>query len=678
MFGPLFGKELLEMARRRRYFIVRVAIGVVLLAGWYIALQGRSPTVSYKNLASLSAVGEGLFRAWASWSLWGVVILTPMLVSGVIAAEKDGRTFEILLTTLLTNREILVGKAVSRLLLLLILLASSVPILAVASLYGGFDVAQVAIAAAVISTTALFVVVVSLYYSSITFKPYIALMRTYFFLAIIWWLLPALSTSLYPWTIQAPWQSLQQMVGGADPYRDYRNIPGQYIGVPLPRGARAGVFLGAIDFTHNVVGSTTLHIAVAAFLFWRTNRLLRRRLLPGKPPWIFTIAVWLYRALITGARRSVEKRKSSFGWSGLWSAEEASERFWRRGLERAINRNPLLFRNRVANAFDPERFVATIQLLVGFGGLASFLVLAWKERAGSSIDQQFERLGIWGLVAATILLLVCSAILAASAFARERQYGSWEVLLLTDLPPRMHLTAALVGVLGTLRMLLIVVFALIVVVGYVFSGVVPTVVWTLSVTVLWLLSVLFALWTSLFHRRIAGALSATLIGLGVLLVAPPILAEPNFEFIQPQIVGFPFGAVLTLLAWWLARRAAIPWAAVHALGTLTLACLIATLTADQRWSDSPNPTRIGDYYVSRWATSAPSLVLFPLSWGRRFAYGLTESIPDPAFLFAFLLSVAVATGAFLASFPSLAAADPSDRTIRHPKRTRPRLRHAVG
>src|SRR5262245_30881795 len=66
MFGPLFGKELLEMARRRRFFVVRVLIGSLLLAGWWIGLGGRSPTIEFKNIGELSAIGEALFRGWAT------------------------------------------------------------------------------------------------------------------------------------------------------------------------------------------------------------------------------------------------------------------------------------------------------------------------------------------------------------------------------------------------------------------------------------------------------------------------------------------------------------------------------------------------------------------------------------------------------------------------------------
>src|SRR5262249_47358113 len=150
-----------------------------------------------------------------------------------------------------------------------------------------------------------------------------------------------------------------------------------------------------------------LHLLIGGILYWRTTRLLRKRLQPGKPPWIFTAAVTTYRRMVTAARGWVEARKTSAGWSKLWSAEEASERWWRKGLEQSIERNPLLYRNRVANAFDPEHFVAGFQLVVGAAAVGSFLFLAWQERVGVNMDRQLERIGLWALVGTTALFLVC-------------------------------------------------------------------------------------------------------------------------------------------------------------------------------------------------------------------------------------------------------------------------------
>jgi ABC-type transport system involved in multi-copper enzyme maturation permease subunit len=671
MFGPLFGKELLEMARRRRYFVVRVLIGVVLLAGWWAALQGKTPTVEFKNLASLSSIGEGLFRAWATWSLWGVVILTPMLVCGVIAAEKDGRTFEILLTTLLTNREILVGKAASRLLLLLILIASSVPILAVASLYGGFDVAQVAAAAAVIGGTAVFVVAVSLYYSAITFKPYIALLRTLFFLAILWWLLPAIAPRSARGLAYSPHEIVAIATGEANYYAGRRVPKWQAWNTKVTVfGSNVPEALG------HVASFAMIHLTIAGFLFWRTNHLLRKRLQPGKPPWIFTATLWLYRSLVSGARSSVERRKHSAGWSRLWSAEKASERLWQRRLERTIDHNPLLYRNLVANAFDPERFVAAIQILVGVAALAAFIVLAWQERVSAAFDQQFERVGLWALVGSTSLLLVCSTILAASAFARERQYGSWEVLTLTDLPPRLHLAAAIKGVRTSLRLLFLVTLALALVVGYVWSGFVPMAAWAVSMAALWFLIVVYALWTSLFYRTIAGALAATVMGLVVLLLGPSLFPSRASALINPTVVVFVTVSALTTGVYIAAFKGRAPWTGVHIGTTFAAAALFVMTTTDDLFESGPGLTRLGDFYISRRSDSAMALVAFPLTWGRRFAYGLTETVPDPRLPIAFATAAASFSLIFIASFRSLAAAEPGERTLR--RRASPRASQVQG
>ena len=302
MFGPLFVKELLEMARRRRYFLVRVLIGAALLLGWWIGLSGQSWRIDYRSIGNLSAIGESMFRWWAYLSLWGVVILTPLLVGGLIAAEKDGRTFETLLTTLLTNREILIGKAASRLLLLSILIASSVPILAVASLYGGFDVKQVLTAVAVIGSTCLFVVVIALYYSTITYKPYVAMLRTYFFLAVLWWLLPAATAMLDTWKVRSPWQ-MMSIANGDETYYAGRAMQWRFRGVSyLQYAPKTGMLASIIqENTLYLVLAGSFHLAIAVVLYWRSNLLLRKRLQPGKPPWIFTAALRLYQAMVSGS-----------------------------------------------------------------------------------------------------------------------------------------------------------------------------------------------------------------------------------------------------------------------------------------------------------------------------------------------------------------------------------------
>jgi hypothetical protein len=406
---------------------------------------------------------------------------------------------------------------------------------------------------------------------------------------------------------------------------------------------------------------------------------LRRRLQPGKPPWIFTVAVRVYEGLVTAVRRSVERRKQSAGWGYLWSAEEASERFWRRGLERAIDRNPLLYRNRVANAFDPERFVASIQLLVGVGALFAFLFLAWRERGGMTLNTQFEQVGLWALVGTEILFLVCSAILAASAFARERQYGSWEVLTLTGLPARMHLTAALVGVAGTLRLLLIVIGFLSIIVGYVFSGFLPMLVWLVSMAALWLFLIVYSLWTSLFLRRIATALASVVIGLALLLIGSAVAANRDSDVFRYNVAWSAAACVFAGAAWWLAKHRVVPWSLVHISGTMALTLAVAAMSGDADPQGRTPPIRLGEYYLSRSASNAISLIAYPLSWGRRFAYGLTETIPNPMAAVAFLVGALVTSAAFLGMFRTLSAAEPGDRRRwRRPGLSPQAPRHGVG
>jgi hypothetical protein len=669
MFGPLFGKELLEMARRRRYFVVRVLIGFGLLVGWWVALGGESPTVAYKNIATLSVIGERLFREWTYWSLWGVVLVTPMLVCGLIAAEKDGRTFDTLLTTLLTNREILVGKAVSRLLLVLILLGSSVPILAVASLYGGFDVMQVAVSATIIAATALFIVVVGMYYSAITFKPYIALLRTYFFLAVLWWMLPSISSSLelkYA-PVSSPWSMLNRSLYSIGDERvawarvkGFRNRQPQaallnFMGVPA----------GMSDHWVTIGGPLVVHLLIAFILYRRTDRLLRQRLVPGKPPWIFRAATAAYRGLISGARSSVESSRDPLS-KAIWAGEKVTERWHQARLDRIVDKNPLVYRNRVANAFDPERFVAAIQIIVGAVGLLLLLSISFFGDAGSLSSRLFERIGIWSLVGSAVLFLFCSAILAACSFARERQYGSWEVLMLADLSPWLHLSAALRGVVGSLRLLAIIVAALAVIVGYVWGGFYSTLVWAAAMASIWLLIVSHALFASLCHRTIAGALSGSLFGLALILLAPRAMLALMPAYVMPVLLLSAVVVVFAATAGWRGRQAAWTQLSV-AMSTMIVVATVTWFLGSaarlfNQWQEPAMYFFMKDFYTRHgMAMASPLEVVFgPMEWGRSEAYIADQTARQlesaPAYLVGALFNIAM----FLALFRRLSRAEPGD------------------
>ena len=68
-----------------------------------------------------------------------VLALTPALVAGVIADEKQRKTLHYLLASQLTSSEIVLGKLLVRMLYVGVLLGVSLPVLSLLVLLGGID-----------------------------------------------------------------------------------------------------------------------------------------------------------------------------------------------------------------------------------------------------------------------------------------------------------------------------------------------------------------------------------------------------------------------------------------------------------------------------------------------------------------------------------------------------------
>jgi ABC-type transport system involved in multi-copper enzyme maturation permease subunit len=146
LVGPLFYYDLVQSARRGSTILLRCGYAVALLAAlslFYLERFGRQdfwsvlfvpgPAVSP---AELAGVGRWFFLAVLTLQSGAVFFLTPAFVGGAVAEEKERRTLELLFTTHLSDREIVLGRLVPRLVHLAATLLTGLPILAVTLLWG--------------------------------------------------------------------------------------------------------------------------------------------------------------------------------------------------------------------------------------------------------------------------------------------------------------------------------------------------------------------------------------------------------------------------------------------------------------------------------------------------------------------------------------------------------------
>lgn len=176
LLGPLTHAELLRAARRRRPWLWRslyaLAAGAVILGNIESYAPGSlawSPRyyppsqITYINNAVTMWFGVAL-------SIYAVV-MTLQLMPSIVAEEREAKRWDLLLTTDLRPREILLGKATARLLLVFEPILAVLPVFAIMPLLGGLDPATVALfgvalLAIVSSTTA-----VAVFYSLFATTP---------------------------------------------------------------------------------------------------------------------------------------------------------------------------------------------------------------------------------------------------------------------------------------------------------------------------------------------------------------------------------------------------------------------------------------------------------------------------------------------------------------------------
>src|SRR5205085_3238038 len=205
--GPMFAKEMTEMARRKRYFINRVLYGLVLLFTMFLVwdnYRGRLGGGGTASLRQMADFAESLFHAVSGVQYGAVFLFVPLFLCGVIASEREERTLDLLFTTQLLDREIVLGKLTSRMVALVILILCALPVISIIMLFGGVDPEGLWRIQGATLLAMLFAGACAIYFSAITRSPMGALVRTYWWLAVYLLGIPAITVMILSGTTSGP------------------------------------------------------------------------------------------------------------------------------------------------------------------------------------------------------------------------------------------------------------------------------------------------------------------------------------------------------------------------------------------------------------------------------------------------------------------------------------------
>ncbi len=208
--GPVFQAEMMTLSRRRRFYLGRALYGLLVLlivSSTYNSMVSSLSEGEEIPIARSARFGQAIFAAFATLQGIIVLVMTPSLVAGAIAEEKQRKTLHYLMASQLSSAEIILGKVAARLLRVAVLGAIGLPVLNMIALFGGVDFQAVLLVYGATATTTFFLAAVSILCSVVAVKPREAIMQAYF-VELLW--LAFAPIMLASMTV---WSPFWQMIG---------------------------------------------------------------------------------------------------------------------------------------------------------------------------------------------------------------------------------------------------------------------------------------------------------------------------------------------------------------------------------------------------------------------------------------------------------------------------------
>ncbi len=153
--NPILQRVVQAAGKRRRDLVARWTYLAILMLVVAISVLSSGTNIAGMSLSELSLESGDIFRSLSYLQLGLVALLAPIFTAGAITQERDSHTYDILLTTPLTNGQIVLGTLLSRLYFVIALLVSGIPVFAITQVFGGVTLGAVALSVTVSAVTAL-------------------------------------------------------------------------------------------------------------------------------------------------------------------------------------------------------------------------------------------------------------------------------------------------------------------------------------------------------------------------------------------------------------------------------------------------------------------------------------------------------------------------------------------
>jgi len=415
--GPIFDKELRVSSRRRRNYVLRFAylailtVFVVLVWHSMVRFQGAA---AYR-ISQMSEAGLAIITTIIMFQFVATQLIAVVMLSTSISDEIYNRTLGVLMTTPINSFQIVMGKLFSKLLQIILLLAISLPLLAIVRVFGGVPWDYVISSVCITLTAVIFAGVLSLYFSIGGRRAYVVILKTLFTLGTIYLFIPIMvalvSRSLVPFVRQP--LTLFSIVTLPNPF-----VVMQFNTAAMMSPGGTGIM--PVQF------SWPLHCGImlgaSVFLLAWSMRIVRR--------------VALRQAvgqldLTTKNKHNPQKKLS------LKTTKSEGQS----GLIRRVKGSPVVWKELRAPIIQGGRKKNIIGLVITIIALLITYAVNMKEKL---LDEDFAHVAYTLIF--VIIGLITNIVLSATTITTEKETRSWPILLATSMGDWQILIGKAVGV----------------------------------------------------------------------------------------------------------------------------------------------------------------------------------------------------------------------------------------
>ena len=185
--GPLLRRHLYSSVRRNRFFWLLFAyltgVGIVTLLFSLVIATGVVSTYRQEetmiSMLSLFQQGRSFYWFFSVILMLTTMLLVPIGAVGAVAGERQNRTWDLLRTTTLRIRDIVLGKVSATLLTGLIYVMAPLPLLMTSFWLGGVTRTELALTFLLLSVTMMLYIARALFISSLVRKTITAVVIYY-------------------------------------------------------------------------------------------------------------------------------------------------------------------------------------------------------------------------------------------------------------------------------------------------------------------------------------------------------------------------------------------------------------------------------------------------------------------------------------------------------------------